>query len=109
MTAAQKPTDLDSAIVFGDSVIKSGAHTLEANYANLYSASYANHTPPKPGFDGATPLGDASKLAANNNSTEIIFAAQYSNSLAHCRQWKPGSLVFRYTVRCGYPHSGYDT
>ena len=78
----QKATDLDSAIIFGDSVIKSGAHSLEANYANLYNASYATHTPPKPGFDGATPLGDASKIAANNNSTEIIFAAQFSNNLA---------------------------
>ncbi len=102
----KKPTDLDSAIVFGDSVIKSGAHTLEANYANLYSASYANHTPPKPGFDGATPLGDASKLAANNNSTEIIFAAQYSNSLAIAGSGNRVHLYFGTQYDAGIPIPG---
>lgn len=102
----KKPTDLDSAIVFGDSVIKSGAHSLEANYANLYSASYANHTPPKPGFDGATPLGDASKMAANNNSTEIIFAAQYSNSLAIAGSGNRVHLYFGTQYDAGIPIPG---
>lgn len=102
----KKPTDLDSAIVFGDSVIKSGAHALEANYANLYSASYANHTPPKPGFDGATPLGDASKLAANNNSTEIIFAAQFSNSLAIAGSGNRVHLYFGTQYDAGIPIPG---
>lgn len=102
----RKPADLDSAIVFGDSVIKAGTHSLEANYANLYSASYANHTPPKPGFDGATPLGDASKLAANNNSTEIIFAAQFSNSLALAGSGNRVHLYFGTQYDAGIPIPG---
>ncbi|NII25262.1 RagB/SusD family nutrient uptake outer membrane protein [Pseudoflavitalea sp. X16] len=102
----QKATDLDSAIIYGDSVIKAGAHNLEANYANLYSASYANHTPPKPGFDGATPLGDASKLAANNNSTEIIFAAQFSNNLAIAGSGNRVHLYYPTQYDAGIPIPG---
>ena len=102
----QKSSDLDSAIVFGDSVIKSGVHNLEANYANLFSASYANHTPPKPGFDGATPLGDASKIASNNNSTEIIFAAQVSNSLALAGSGNRVHLYFGTQYDAGIPIPG---
>ncbi len=102
----KKATDLDSAIVYGDSVIRSGVHNLEANYANLFSASYANTTPPKPGFDGATPLGDASKIAANNASTEIIFAAQFSNSLALAGSGNRVHLYFGTQYDAGIPIPG---
>jgi hypothetical protein len=78
----QKATDMDSCIVFADSVIKNSGHTLEADYANLFSASYANTAPPRAGTDGLPPTGDKSKITANNNSNEIIFAAQFSDNLA---------------------------
>lgn len=78
----QKATDMDSCIVFADSVIKFSTNTLEADFGNLFSASYATHTPPRPGFDGVAPLGDKSKISANNNSNEIIFAAQFSDNIA---------------------------
>lgn len=102
----RKPTDLDSAIVYGDSVIKAGVHTLEANYANLFSASYATHTPPKPGFDGPLPVGDPSKIAANNASNEIIFAAQFSNSLALAGNGNRVHLFYGTQYDAGIPIPG---
>lgn len=78
----QKPTDMDSCIVYADSVIRFSTHALEPDYANLFSASYNNQAPPKAGFDGVAPIGDKSKITANNNSNEIIFAAQFSDNLA---------------------------
>ncbi len=78
----QKPTDMDSCIVYADSVIRFSGHALEADYGNLFSASYASHTPPRAGTDGVAPIGDKSKITANNNSNEIIFAAQFSDNLA---------------------------
>ncbi len=78
----QKPTDMDSAIVFADSVIRFSPHVLETNYGNLFNAAYASHTPPRAGLDGTAPVADKSKITANNNSNEIIFAAQFSDNLA---------------------------
>lgn len=78
----QKPTDMDSAIVFADSVIRFSGHTLESNYGNLFNAAYANHTVPRAGTDGAPPVASLATLNANNNSNEIIFAAQFSQNLA---------------------------
>ncbi|MES2776677.1 MAG: RagB/SusD family nutrient uptake outer membrane protein [Bacteroidota bacterium] len=78
----QKPTDMDSCIVYADSVIRFSGHALEADYGNLFSASYASHGIPRAGTDGVAPLGDKSKITANNNSNEIIFAAQFSDNIA---------------------------
>ncbi|MBC7946296.1 MAG: RagB/SusD family nutrient uptake outer membrane protein, partial [Chitinophagaceae bacterium] len=78
----QKSTDMDSAIVFADSVVRFSGHALEANFGNLFSVGYANHTPPRAGTDGAAPVASLSTLNANNASNEIIFAAQFSQNLA---------------------------
>jgi starch-binding outer membrane protein, SusD/RagB family len=77
----QKPTDLDSAIVFADSVIRFSGHALEANYGSLFNASYAKHTVPRAGTDGSPPVAQVGDINANNNSNEIIFAAQFSQNL----------------------------
>jgi starch-binding outer membrane protein, SusD/RagB family len=78
----QKPTDMDSAIVFADSVIRFSGHALEANYANLFNGAYATHTVPRAGTDGTPPVGNLATINANNNSNEIILAAQFSQNLA---------------------------
>ena len=78
----QKPTDMDSAIVFADSVIKFSGHALEANFGSLFNASYATTTPPRAGTDGSAPAAALASINANNNSNEIIFAAQFSQNLA---------------------------
>ena len=78
----QKATDMDSSIVFADSVIRFSGLALESNYANLFSASYSTVTPPRAGIDGLIPTADKAKITANNNSNEIIFAAQFSDNLA---------------------------
>lgn len=57
-----KEADLDSAIMYGTEVINSGAHSLAANYRDLW-----NYTTP----DGA-----------NEALPEIILAAQFSNNTA---------------------------
>lgn len=78
----QKPTDMDSVIVFADSVIRSSGHALEANYGNLFNATNATHSVPKAGTDGSAPVASLAAINANNNSNEIIFAAQFSQNLA---------------------------
>ncbi|TDH21379.1 RagB/SusD family nutrient uptake outer membrane protein [Segetibacter sp. 3557_3] len=78
----QKPTDMDSAIVFADSVIRFSGHALESNFGNLFNAAYANHQVPAVGSDGTPPSGSVATINANNNSNEIIFAAQFSQNLA---------------------------
>ncbi len=78
----QKPTDMDSAIVFADSVVRFSGHALEPNFANLFSTAYATHTVPRAGTDGSAPVATIATITANNNSNEIILAAQFSNSLA---------------------------
>ncbi len=78
----QKGTDMDSAIIFADSVIKFGPHVLESNFGNLWSVAYPNGSIPKAGFDGTPPAADKAKLTSNNNSNEIVFAAQFSDNLA---------------------------
>jgi hypothetical protein len=79
----QKTTDMDSTIVYADSVIRFSGHALEPNFANLFSASYAAHqVPTRPGTDGTIPTGSQASIIANNNSNEIIFAAQFSQNLA---------------------------
>lgn len=77
----QKPSDMDSAIVFADSVIRFSGHALEPNFGNLFSVAYPNTTPPRAGTDGNAPVASLATLQGNNNSNEIIFAAQFSNSL----------------------------
>ncbi|MBC7651576.1 MAG: RagB/SusD family nutrient uptake outer membrane protein [Deinococcales bacterium] len=78
----QKLTDMDSAIVFADSVVKFSGHALEANFGNLFNSIYANHQVPRAGTDGSVPASTLSGVSANNNSNEIIFAAQFSQNLA---------------------------
>ncbi|MDX2048825.1 MAG: RagB/SusD family nutrient uptake outer membrane protein [Chitinophagaceae bacterium] len=78
----QKPTDLDSAIVYADSVIRFSGHALESNFGNLFNAAYAKHTVPRAGTDGTAPSASLADVAANNNSNEIIFAAQFSSNPA---------------------------
>jgi hypothetical protein len=78
----QKPTDMDSAIVFADSVVRFSGHALEANFGNLFNSNYATHQVPRAGTDGSVPAATLSGVNANNNSNEIIFAAQFSQNLA---------------------------
>ena len=78
----QKPTDMDSAIVFADSVVRFSGHALEANFGNLFNSAYATHQVPRAGTDGSAPAASLSAVNANNNSNEIIFAAQFSQNLA---------------------------
>jgi starch-binding outer membrane protein, SusD/RagB family len=78
----QKPTDMDSTIVYADSVIKFSGHALESNFANLFNGSYATHTVPRAGTDGTPPVASLAAINANNNSNEIIFAAQFTQNLA---------------------------
>lgn len=78
----QKATDMDSAIVFADSVVRLSGHALEPNFGNLFSVAYATHTVPRAGTNGVAPTASPATVVANNNSNEIIFAAQFSNSLA---------------------------
>lgn len=78
----QKSTDMDSCIVFADSVIKSSGHTLEANFGNLFNCAYPTHSVPRAGTDGQAPAASLAAINANNNSNEIIFAAQFSQNLA---------------------------
>lgn len=78
----QQPTDMDSVIVFADSVIRFSGHALETNYANLFNAAYATHQVPRAGTDGTPPVGSLAAINANNNSNEIVFAAQFSQNLA---------------------------
>jgi starch-binding outer membrane protein, SusD/RagB family len=77
----QKPTDMDSAIVFADSVIRFSGHQLESNFGNLFNASYATHSVPRAGTDGSAPIATVGAINANNNSNEIILAAQFSQNL----------------------------
>lgn len=78
----QKATDMDSVIVFADSVIAKSGHALEADYGNLFSAAYADGKVPALGENGAPPTGSKSTVDANNSSNEIIFAAQFSSNLS---------------------------
>jgi hypothetical protein len=78
----QKPTDMDSAIVFADSVINLSGHALESNFGNLFNAAYATHTVPRAGTDATPPVASLASINANNNSNEIIFAAQFPQNLA---------------------------
>ncbi|MBC7828000.1 MAG: RagB/SusD family nutrient uptake outer membrane protein [Chitinophagaceae bacterium] len=78
----QKSTDMDSSIVFADSVIRLSGHALESNFANLFNTAYATHTVPRAGTDGSAPVATIATITANNNSNEIIFAAQFSSTLA---------------------------
>jgi starch-binding outer membrane protein, SusD/RagB family len=73
---------MDSTIVFADSVIKLSGHALEPNFANLFSTAYATHQVPSVGTDGSAPVATIATITSNNGSNEIIFAAQFSSTLA---------------------------
>lgn len=77
----QKGSDMDSAIVFADSVIRFSGHALEPNFGNLFNSAYPTTTPPRAGTDGSIPVTSLASINANNNSNEIILAAQFSQSL----------------------------
>lgn len=77
----QKATDMDSVIVFADSVITRSGHALEADYGNLFSAAYPDGRVPALGENGAPPTGSKARIDANNASNEIIFAGQFSSNL----------------------------
>lgn len=77
----QKPTDMDSVIVFADSVIRFSGHTLEADYGALFNAAYPDGRIPALGDNGAPPTSSKAKIDANNASNEIIYAAQFSSNL----------------------------
>lgn len=94
----QQPTDMDSAIVYADSVIRFSGHALEANFANLFNASYATHTVPRAGTDGTPPVASLSAINANNNSNEIIFAAQFSSNLALANASGGGNQTHLYFI-----------
>ncbi len=78
----QKSTDMDSVIVFADSVIRFSGHALEADYGNLFNAAYPDGAIPPVGENGSAPLSSKAKIDANNASNEIVFAAQFSANLA---------------------------
>ncbi|OLY92146.1 Starch-binding associating with outer membrane [Cnuella takakiae] len=78
----QKATDMDSVIVFADSVIALSGHALENDYGNLFNASYPDGRIAPLGENGSAPLSSKAKIDNNNNSNEIIFAAQFSGNLA---------------------------
>src|SRR5688572_1884546 len=77
----QKPTDLDSVIVFADSVIKNSGHVMEPDFGNLFNAGYPDGRIAPLGENGAPPTGSKTKIDQNNASNEIIFAAQFSSNL----------------------------
>lgn len=78
----QKTTDMDSVIVFSDSVITRSGHALEPDYGLLFDASYPDGKIPAVGENGSAPTGSKGKIDANNASNEIIFAAQFSSNLS---------------------------
>ncbi len=78
----QKATDMDSSIVFADSVIQNSGHKLESNFGNLFNSAYATHSVPRAGTDGSAPSTSLASINANNNSNEIVFSAQFSQNLA---------------------------
>jgi hypothetical protein len=78
----QKPTDMDSVIVFADSVIARSGHALEDDYGNLFNAAYPDGKIPPLGENGSPATGSKAKIDANNASNEIIFAAQFSSNLS---------------------------
>jgi hypothetical protein len=78
----QKNTDMDSVIVFADSVITSSGHALEADYGSLFNAGYPDGKIPAIGENGSQPTGSKAKIDANNASNEIIYAAQFSSNLS---------------------------
>ncbi len=77
----QKATDMDSVIVFADSVITNSGHSLEADYGSLFNAAYPDGKIPAVGENGAPPTGSKARIDANNASNEIIYAAQFSSNL----------------------------
>ncbi len=77
----QKPTDMDSVIVFADSVIARSGHALEADYGGLFNAGYPDGKIPAVGENGTPPASSKAKIDANNASNEIIFAAMFSSNL----------------------------
>ena len=78
----QKPTDMDSVIVYADSLIRFSGHALEADYGKLFDAAYPDGSIPLLGENGSAPLSSKAKIDANNASNEIVFAAQFSSNLA---------------------------
>lgn len=78
----QKPTDMDSVIVYADSLIRLSGHTLEADFGNLFNAAYPDGSIPTLGENGSAPLSSKAKIDANNASNEVVFAAQFSSNLA---------------------------
>ncbi|MBC7889747.1 MAG: RagB/SusD family nutrient uptake outer membrane protein [Ferruginibacter sp.] len=78
----QKSTDMDSVIVFADSVITRSGHALEADYGSLFNAAYPDGRVAPLGENGAPPLSSKAKIDANNASNEIIYAAQFSSNLS---------------------------
>ena len=78
----QKSTDMDSVIVFADSVISASGHALEADYGSLFNAGYPDGKIPPVGENGAAPTGNKGRIDANNASNEIIYAAQFSSNLS---------------------------
>src|SRR5215204_2029847 len=74
----QKSTDMDSVIVFADSVITASGHALEADYGSLFNAGYPDGRIPAVGDNGAAPTSNKGKIDANNASNEVIYAAQFS-------------------------------
>lgn len=77
----QKATDMDSVIIFADSVITNSGHSLEADYGSLFNAAYPDGKIPAVGENGAPPTGSKARIDANNASNEIIYAAQFSSNL----------------------------
>ncbi|MEI6948365.1 RagB/SusD family nutrient uptake outer membrane protein [Paraflavisolibacter sp. H34] len=78
----KKATDMDSVIVFADSVIKNSGHALEGDYGNLFNAAYPDGKIAPLGENGTPPTGSKARIDANNASNEIVFAAQFSSNLA---------------------------
>ncbi len=99
----QQSTDMDSCIVYADSVIRFSGHALESDYGNLFNASYPSQLIPRAGTDGVAPITDKSKITANNNSNEIIFAAQFSDNIALAGNNNTAHLYFVGQYDAGMP------
>jgi len=66
----QKPTDMDSVIVFADSVIRFSGHALEPDYGALFNAAYPDGRIPALRDNGAPPTGSKARIDLNNLSNE---------------------------------------
>ena len=79
----QKSTDMDSVIVFADSVIARSGHALEADYGSLFNAGYPDGKIPVLGENGTPPL--SSKAVSYTHLD--VYKRQVSFLYGSCGVW----------------------